>query len=199
MAHPDLLRAGDAVEQGAGRAGAVRRQVQRGQAVLALDAQLNRPAQQMGHELLAVADAQHPCAALKNGGIDSGASRIVNAVGAAGDDQPPRAGEIGRRSFAGADLGIHPQIANFARDQVTVLAPGIQDDDLGGGFHLAAKGASGCMRLTMTLRTESSSALALGRASTACSTSGSVSTATRSLSSILKAVMYISRLKKRLI
>src|SRR5580658_3162094 len=153
----------------------------------------------MRHELLAVADAQHARTAPENSRIDGGAGRIVNAIRTARDNQALRPSQIGRGRFAGADLGVNPQVANFTRNQVAVLAPGIQYDDLSGGFHLAIAGSSGCKRLTRTLRAESTRAFALGMASMARSTSGSPSMPTRSLSSMLKAVMYISRLSSRVI
>jgi hypothetical protein len=76
----------------------------------------------------------------KMAGSTVGLAWIVNAIRAAGDDQTGGAREIGRGSFAGADLGVDSQVANFTRDQVTVLASGIQYDDLGGGLHLARTG-----------------------------------------------------------
>ena len=55
MAHPDLLRAGETGEHRVGRSSSS----QRGQAVLALVALRTLAAQQVRHELLAVADAEH--------------------------------------------------------------------------------------------------------------------------------------------
>ena len=43
-------------------------------------------AQQVRHELLAVADAEHGLAAVEDCGIDGGAARVVDAGWAAGDD-----------------------------------------------------------------------------------------------------------------
>ena len=58
-------------------------------------------AQQVRHQLLAVADAQHGPAEAENGGVDGGAGGIVDAAGAAGDDEAAR----GASSAAGVSLG----------------------------------------------------------------------------------------------
>ena len=70
MAHPDLLRAGEPGEQ---RIGAVV-EFEGGEAVLALVALADLAAQQVRHELLAVADAEHRLAAVENRRIDGGAA-----------------------------------------------------------------------------------------------------------------------------
>src|ERR1700722_12745657 len=174
--------------------------MERGEAILALFAYFNRTAQQMCHELLAIADAQHAGAATENGGVDGRTGGVVNPAGAARNNQPLGTGELRRGCFAGANLGINSQVAHFARNQMAILSAGVQDDYLGGGFHLAANmGRCGCIRSTTILWAVSSRAFALGMESMARSTSGSVSAATFRLSSRLKAVTYISRLRLRLL
>ena len=82
MAHPDLLRAGEPGEQRVG--GVV--QFQRGEAVLALLALAHFAAQQVRHELLPVADAEHRLAAAKDRRVHRGTAGVVDAARPAGDD-----------------------------------------------------------------------------------------------------------------
>jgi hypothetical protein len=64
--------------------------------------------------------------------IHGGTARVVNACGAAGDNQPFSGGNFGRGDFAGADFGVDAQLADLTRDEMAVLAARIEDDDLGG-------------------------------------------------------------------
>ena len=126
MVHPDLLRAGEAGKQGVGALF----DFERGQTVLAFVALAHRAAEQVRHELLAVADTQDRAAERENGGIDGGAGGIVNAARAAGDDDALGVREFGGGSFAGADFGVDAQFADLAGDEVTVLSAGVEDDNL---------------------------------------------------------------------
>ena len=126
MVHPDLLRAGEAGKQGVGAV----LDFERGQAVLAFVALAHRSAESVRHDLLAVADAHHGRAEGEDGGVDSGAGGVVDAAGAAGDDDALDVREFGGGGFAGADLGVDAQFADFARDEVTVLPAGVEDGDL---------------------------------------------------------------------
>ena len=88
-------------------------------------------AQQVRHELLAVADAEHRHAEREDGGIHRGAARGRRRwTGSAGDDDALGSGEFGGRRLAGADLGIDAEVADLAGDQMAILAPGVEDDDL---------------------------------------------------------------------
>ena len=68
MAHPDLLAAGEAGEQRVGRTS----EIERGQAVFAAVALAHLAAQQVRHQLLAVADAEHGDAEAKIAGSTVG-------------------------------------------------------------------------------------------------------------------------------
>ena len=113
---------------GSSRSAAVRRhpgtedrvvvQFERGQAVLAFVALADLAAQQVRHQLLAVADAEDGGPAAKDRGIHCGAAGLVNAGGAAGDDDPSAARSSGR-SFAWQDLGVDAEFANLAGDQMS--------------------------------------------------------------------------------
>src|SRR6185369_17984943 len=59
-----------------------------------------------------------------------GASGIVHAGGAAGNDDAFTAGQLCGRRFAGSDIRVDPQIADFARDQVTVLPARVENGNL---------------------------------------------------------------------
>ena len=89
------------------------------------------PAEQMRHELLAVADSEHRGWLRENGRIDCRAAGRVNAVGAAGDDHAFAALEFGGGRFTGANLGEYTEIANLAGDQMTILSARIKYGDLG--------------------------------------------------------------------
>ncbi len=208
MAHPDLLLAGQPFEQRVGSG----IQIQRGQAVFALFALAHLAAQQVSHELLAVADAQHGRTQGKNSRIYRGAARIVYARRPARDDDALGRAKLRGRRFAGAHLGVHAQLAHLARDEVTVLAPGIQDHNLRLGIQIpmvappvsllrlrsrmsayrcAAACGSDVMRCATIRLADCSRLSALGRASIAFATSGSSSSKTLSLSSTLKAYTYM--------
>src|SRR4051794_39971505 len=84
----------------------------------------------MRHELLAVADPEDWLAILEDRGIDGGAIPVEDASRSAGDDDALGECEVGRGRFAGANLRVYAQIPDFTGLQMTILAAGVQNDDL---------------------------------------------------------------------
>ena len=142
----------------------------------------HRAAQQVRHQLLAVADAEHGRPRRENAGIHRGAARVVDAVGPPEMMMPFRREQFGRRSLAGADLRVDAEIADLARDQVAVLAARVEDGDLRFGCVLGTSIASR-LNLAWTSRCAVRSASWRCRAAPwpwawtrwPCTTSGSVS------------------------
>ena len=130
VAHPDLLAAPEPGEQRIG--GFV--ELQHGQAVLALLALANLAAEQVRHELLSVTDPQYGLSLGKDAGVYRGAPGVVNARRAAGDDDALREGDGRGRGLTGPHFGVDPEIADFPRDQMTVLPARVQDHDLWSGI-----------------------------------------------------------------
>ncbi len=135
-------------------------------------------AQHVSHELLAVADAEHGAISGKNLRIDLRTAWLVNAIGAAGDDDALTASQFGSRRFARLDVRVHAQIANLPGDEMAILAARVKDGDLWGIQPLASVADLCWMRSTINFFDLSSRACASGIASMALSTSGSVSIAT---------------------
>ena len=132
MAHPNLLATAESGElRIAGRV-----KFERGEAEFAFHALGDDAAQQMRHELLAVADAEDRLAAAENGRVDRGTFRIVHAARPAGNNQAFGGSQLARRRLTGAYLGIDTEIANLARDQVTVLPAGIENQNLWLGIQI---------------------------------------------------------------
>jgi hypothetical protein len=109
-------------------------ELQRGQAILAFLALANLAAEQVRHELLSVTDSQHGLAVGKDAGVHRGAAGVVNARRAAGDDDALREGDCRGRGLTGPHFGVDPEIADFSRDQMTVLPARVQDHDLWSGI-----------------------------------------------------------------
>ena len=86
--------------------------------------------------LLAVADAHDRAAERENGGVDRGASRVVDAARSAGDDDAAGVRELGGRGLADADFRVDAQFADLTGNQVTVLAAGVEDDNLRCGVQI---------------------------------------------------------------
>ena len=148
MAHPDLLAAGDAAEEGIeGRAGAG--QIELSESVFAFVTFFDGAAQQMSHELLAVADAEDRGAGGEQRGIDGRAAGVVDAGRAAGDDDAFTASQGGRGGFAGGHFGVDAEFADLAGDEMTVLSSGVEDGDLGGNFYLSAHYGPAPVRVIM--------------------------------------------------
>ena len=59
--------------------------------------------------------------------IDGGAAGVVDAGRAAGNDDAFAAGQLRGRCFTGSDFRVDTQIADFTRDQVTVLPARIEN------------------------------------------------------------------------
>ena len=62
--------------------------------------------------------------------IDGGAAGIVDAGGAAGNDDAFAARQLGGGSFAGSDFGVDAQIAHLSGDQMAVLSAGVKNRNL---------------------------------------------------------------------
>ena len=84
VTHPDLLAFRKPGEDPGFRPAI---QLERGETILALLAFLDHAAQQVRHQLMAVADSQHGMAGVENRRIHRSAAVIVDAARAAGDDQ----------------------------------------------------------------------------------------------------------------
>jgi len=103
-----------------------------GRAVLAVCRAVDLAAQQLGHELEAVADAKHGDAELEDLGIDHWGAGLLDAVGAAGEDDSlgPEGADLLERHRAGVDLAVDVQLPDPAGDELRVLRPEVEDQDL---------------------------------------------------------------------
>src|SRR5215469_13601775 len=161
----------------------------------------------MSHQLLTIADAQHRLFPCENGGINGGTPGVVNTTGTARNDDASGRREFRSAGFAWAGFGGDTKFADLTCDQVTILPPGIEDNNLWIRVQAFGRQAGACptqcfvsaaasrcplMRCTIIFLAVSTRARARGMASTARCTSGSVCAMTRSLSSLLNAVTYIS-------
>src|SRR5690606_3475997 len=106
-------------------------------AVLPLAARLHLAAELLGHELLAVADAEHGDAELEEAGVALRRRRIVDAVGAAAqhDGAWGERPDLGERKRAGMDLAVDVAFADASRDELGVLRTAVEDQDLLAGCH----------------------------------------------------------------
>ena len=88
-------------------------------------------AQQMHHQLAAVADAQHGHAPAEDLRVDRGGILQVDAVGAAGKNNALGILRLDNRQigFIGIDVTVDIVLADAARDQLIVLAAKVQHDD----------------------------------------------------------------------
>ena len=88
-------------------------------------------AQSVRHELTAVADAQDGHAQLEDGGVVVGCFCVVDAVGAAGEDEAD--GVHGFQFFQGGRIGldftIYIALTDTAGDQLVILSAEIQYND----------------------------------------------------------------------
>ena len=102
-----------------------------GLAVLTLGSAADMTAQQVHHQLAAVADSQHRDAPVEDLGVDGGRIFQIDAVGAAGEDDALGVLRLDDRqvSFVGIDFTVDIVLADTARDQLIVLAAEIQHDD----------------------------------------------------------------------
>ena len=136
----------------------------------------------MRDQLLPVADAEDGDAAGQNGWFNRGAGLVVNAAGSAGDDDATRMAQLIQRRFAWKNFGRNAEFSNFASDQVAILTARVEYCDLRWGDYFF-------ILSTTILRVLFRSACALGMASMAANTSGSVFVSYFMASSWLKAVL----------
>ena len=101
-------------------------------AILAVGCPVDGAAQQLGHELQPVADAQHRHTQLEHGAVDERRAGLLDAERAPGEDDPARSkgADLLHRHRARVDFAVHVQLANAARDQLRVLRTEIEDEDL---------------------------------------------------------------------
>lgn len=129
MAHPDPTRACglQAVPERAGRA---QRQI-RG-AVFPCLGLSQSPAEVLGQQLHAVANAQHRHAKLQKAGVQGRSVSLAHAGRAAGKDQGrgAQSRHLLGRGHAGVDFGIDPGLAHAAGNELGDLGAVINDDDL---------------------------------------------------------------------
>ena len=88
-------------------------------------------AQVMGDELAAVADAQNGHAPCEDGGVHLGGLGVVDAVGAAGEDDADGLHGLDgvQRGGVGLDLAVDAALTDAAGDQLVVLTAEVKDDD----------------------------------------------------------------------
>ena len=100
-------------------------------AVLTLRCTADMAAQQMHHQLAAVADAQHRHTPVEDLRVDRGGILQINAVGATGKDDTLGVLCLDNRQigFIGIDFTVDIVLADAARDQLIVLAAKVQHDD----------------------------------------------------------------------
>lgn len=117
-----------------------------GQLDLAVLPSLRLPAlttQQVHHQLLAVADAQHGDAQFKQGLVHHGSIGLEHGGGAAGEDQRvgSESAHLVHGDAVGLDLAVDAALADAAGYQQVILAPEIQHKDF---LHVRYPPGSGC-------------------------------------------------------
>ena len=87
-------------------------------------------AQSLGHELAAVADAQHGHPHLEKGRVHMGGLLVIDGVGTAGEDKADglHGLELGQGGGIGLDLAVDAALAHAPGDELVVLAAKVQDD-----------------------------------------------------------------------
>ena len=124
VAHPAEGGVGHIPEQGAVGA------VQGGLAVFAAAFGAGNGASgHIGHQLIAVADAQHRNPQIQNLGVKVGGGGVIHAVGAAGEDDALVADlpDLRRSDFIkGLDFGVNLLFPNSSGNQLVVLAAEVQ-------------------------------------------------------------------------
>src|SRR5690242_11590011 len=92
---------------------------------------LDVTAKLVGEELHAVADAEAGQLALKDGLIDVAGVLIVDAVGAAREDDALRAEppQLPKRGVRGEELAVDVALTHTARDEAAVLRTVVEDGD----------------------------------------------------------------------
>ena len=126
VAHPDRLLGAEAGKDAVGRPDADDRR-----AVLALRRAHDVAAELAGHELRAIADAEHGQAAAPDGRVGLRGAVVVDGVGAAREDHALRAAtlQLIERRVVWQELGVDVELAHAARDELRELAAEVEDDD----------------------------------------------------------------------
>ena len=92
----------------------------------------DKPTERLGHDLMTIAEAQYGQPQLEDGGIDRGRIVGVHARRPAREDDRRWLCRlyVSSRRIARHDFRIHVQIANAPRDELSVLGPEIENDNL---------------------------------------------------------------------
>ena len=100
--------------------------------VLAVRGPIDGPAQQLGHELQPVADAQDGDSHLEHRAVHQRRAGLLHAEGAAGEDDPVRreSADLLDGHRAGMDLAVDVQLAHAPGDELRVLRSEVEDEDL---------------------------------------------------------------------
>ena len=133
VAHPHFQPRGRARQVGqAGQQLVLRGALDFCVSVFALVRRLSGAAELAGHGLHAVADAQHRQAAVEYFLRRLGAAFQGGRLRAAGQDDPPgrELRDLGRVVVPGPDFAVDPDLADPAGDELGVLRPEIEDQDL---------------------------------------------------------------------
>jgi len=117
-------------------------------------------------------------------GIDGGTGGLINTMRPAGDDNASGEPQFIKSRVAGENLGRYAEFPDLSSDKMTVLTACVEYRDLRDYLRLTYFR----IRWTMIFRALDRRASAFGRASRACSTSGSVLISYLRLSSTLNAV-----------
>ena len=127
VAHPDDLVVRQAGEQAALAVG----HLELGPTELGCVRPIDPAAELPGHELHAVADAEHGHARLEERAVDAGRVRRVDGGRPAGEDDRASAasGYLGRADRSRHQLRVDPALAHAAGDQLSVLAAQVDDED----------------------------------------------------------------------
>src|SRR5205085_2955608 len=126
--HPDVeVLAGVQIAEGSHGLG----HLEAGWTVLAVCGPIDGAAQQLGHQLQAVADAEDRDAELEHPRVDQRRAFLLPPVGTAGKDDAARGEglDLLERHRAGVDLAVDVQLADAAGDQLRVLRAEIEDED----------------------------------------------------------------------
>jgi hypothetical protein len=137
MAHPDLLLVFDLGQE-------PRRveDAQGGEAVLALLRRDDLAAEEVGHELDAIADAEDRDAELEDALVRVRRALAVNALRPAREDEGRRfrLADRGDRRRIRQDLRVDAELADLPGDELGVLRPEIEDEDFLHGGILSERG-----------------------------------------------------------
>ncbi len=124
--HPHLVLGGQALEERAGLAHGDRRTP-----VLARAGVGDLAAEALGHQLEAVAHAEHRHPGREDVGVDARRALGVDAGRAAGQDDRLRLARehVRHRHGVRDDLGVDPRLADAPRDELGVLRTEVDDED----------------------------------------------------------------------